>query len=309
MAESPFKVLVADDDPISRRLLEHSLAKWGYEVVSAGDGDEAWKLLNDPNGPNLAILDWVMPGLDGDEICRRMRAEQRPITNYVYAILLTSRDSKEDLVNGIESGADDYIAKPFDPQELRVRVRAGQRICELQSELIVAHETLRKLAMQDQLTGILNRGAILERLECELSRSRRQCRSLTVALADIDHFKAVNDTHGHQAGDCVLQQFVRRVESNRRLYDSIGRYGGEEFLIIIPETDQESARVVLERIRKAVADGPMHYGDIPIAITVSLGATISRPDLDVDALIQAADTALYRAKNAGRNRGEFWGGT
>src|SRR5579883_3074258 len=238
------RVLIADDSIVSRHLLDATLRKWGYEVVVACDGVEAWEILQSPDAPKLVILDWVMPGLTGPEVCRRVRERAKsPETkseSYTYILLLTSKSLKEDLIEGMESGADDYVTKPFDQHELKARLRAGTRIIDLEQQLVTAREELREQATRDFLTRIWNRSSILDILQRELARGGREHRPVGVILADLDHFKAVNDTYGHFAGDAVLLEFARRVQASMRQYDSIGRYGGEEFLIVLPGCDEEA---------------------------------------------------------------------
>lgn len=200
------RILVADDDPASRLLLERLLAKWGYEVVAVPDGQAAWDILSAPRAPELAVLDWMMPGLDGVEVCRRLRGLD--LRNPPYVILLTSREEKEDLVTGLEAGASDYVQKPFDPLELRARLLVGRRFAELNTKLLEAQAELERQALTDSLTQVMNRRAVLVRLEEELSRTRRQGVPLSIAVLDIDHFKAINDTYGHAAGDEVLRAVV-----------------------------------------------------------------------------------------------------
>lgn len=295
------RVLIAEDDVTSRTFLEAVLKKWQYETVSCSDGNEAWAALQLPDAPQLAILDWMMPGMDGVEVCRRLRGRPAGEERYVYVILLTSKTSKHDTVRGIEAGADDYIAKPFDPQELQVRLRAGQRIIELQSQLLVTREALRVQATHDVLTGLLNRRAILDRLEVELSRGRREGRSLSLGMLDLDRFKDVNDTRGHQIGDVVLAESARRIQAVLREYDSVGRYGGEEFLAIVPGTTRATYPGVFERIRAAIADRAMPVPGERLSITASLGVAVSDETSTADELIRAADKALYQAKDKGRN--------
>lgn len=285
-----------------RRLLEASISSWGYEPVSAADGDQAWEILSSADPPPIAILDWMMPGLSGLAICRRLRERQAP--PYVYVILLTSRGLREDIVEGLNAGADDYIVKPFDKHELEVRLRAGRRIIELQSELMAAQERLREQAMRDPLTGIWNRAFILEALERELDRSRRDSTPLGILLLDLDHFKQLNDTHGHQFGDLALRAFVQRVQTTIRSYDSFGRYGGEEFLILTPGCGEHDLTRQAERLRLAVASSPFEIEGHPVAMTISVGATSMEPGVRASSLelIRAADDALYEAKRTGRNR-------
>jgi two-component system, cell cycle response regulator len=295
------KVLIADDSVIDRHILESSLRKWSYEAVTVCDGIEAWELLQSPDAPRLAILDWMMPGLTGVEICRRLRLESR--SAYTYVLLLTSRSEKEDLVEGMESGADDYIAKPFDNHELKVRLRAGRRIVDLQAELVDAREALRMQATIDMLTRIWNRCSILEILEKELSRAQREHGFVGVSLADLDHFKIVNDTYGHVAGDAVLHEAVRRMQAAMRPYDSIGRYGGEEFLVVLPGCDEDATVQQAERLRVALSSEPMNLVENRVIVTASFGCTVVSPDMQptVGQVVHWADEALYRAKDEGRN--------
>lgn len=297
-----FRVLIADDDDISRKRLQSVLKKRGYDVVAAVDGQEAWNLLDADDAPRLAILDWMMPHLDGAEICRRLRAQKRE--PYTYVMLLTGKDAKEDLIAGLEAGADDYLAKPFYTQELEVRLRAGRRIVELQRELIAAREAMRFQAMHDRLTGVCNRGAMDEVLAREIARARRSGSPIAVAMVDLDFFKKVNDTHGHAAGDAVLKAAAARFCASLRAYDVLGRFGGEEFLAVFPGCAVESAVTVAERLRAALAATPVEIEGGAIACTCSVGVCAGAlpHELDADALLAAADKALYEAKRAGRNR-------
>ncbi|MBZ5673163.1 MAG: diguanylate cyclase [Acidobacteriia bacterium] len=298
------RILIADDSVVSRHLLEATLRKWGYEVVVATDGVEAWNVLQGENPPRLAILDWVMPGLTGPEVCSRVRENSKnKDLDYTYIVLLSSKSQREDLIEGLEAGADDYLTKPFDQHELKVRLRAGTRIIDLQRELVSAREELREQATKDFLTRIWNRSSILDVLSRELARASREKRSVGVVLADLDRFKSVNDTYGHFAGDAVLREFTRRISAAMRPYDSMGRYGGEEFLIILPGCDERCTGNQAERMRAALANEPMMIGDVPHVVTCSFGATSWRPDGEstADELIHLADDALYMAKHQGRN--------
>ena len=226
------KILIADDESVSRRMLQGLLGKWGYDVVSAEDGNAAWEKLKVPDAPRMALLDWMMPGQNGVDVCRALR-KLRP-EPYTYILLLTAKDAKESVVEGLESGADDYLTKPFNPQELKARIRVGLRLLDLEDNLVQAREAMRFKATHDILTGVWNRGAILETLERETWRSRREGLSLGVLIADLDHFKSVNDTYGHLAGDTVLREVTKKMQTGVRPYDAVGRYGGEEFLILLP---------------------------------------------------------------------------
>ena len=298
------RILIADDSVVSRHLLEATLRKWSYEVVVACDGAQAWEMLSAPDAPRLAILDWVMPGLSGPEVCLRVRqAAQTRDMNYTYLLLLTSKSDREDLIEGMESGADDYLVKPFDQNELKVRLRAGSRVIDLQRELVAAGEELREQATKDFLTRIWNRSSILDILQRELDRASREKRSVGVALADLDHFKGINDTFGHFAGDAVLREFARRAVSTIRSYDSMGRYGGEEFLLVLPGCDPSCTVSQAERLRLAIATSPVSIEETRYPLTCSFGTACWQPGMSLTAeeLIRAADDALYAAKKKGRN--------
>ena len=299
------KVLVADDEAVSRRMLSEMLKRWGYEVVSARDGLEALECLNSDDPPRLTILDWMMPGASGLEVCRTVRHRNRE--PYIYIILLTSRDRREDIIEGLEAGADDYITKPFDPHELKVRLRAGRRILDLQAKLIEAREALRNQATHDALTGLYNRQAILDLLGHEFERARRQWSPVTLFMLDIDHFKRINDTHGHLAGDMALAGVAQLIRQSIRKYDVACRYGGEEIAILMPEADLRHARHLAERIRKAVMSRPFGSKERQFTLTISCGASVSSPAMESpEELVSLADQALYRAKEKGRNRVELY---
>jgi diguanylate cyclase (GGDEF)-like protein len=298
------KILVAEDDLVTRRMLQAYLVKWGYEVVMVADGQQAWQILQQENAPRLALLDWMMPEMDGMSICREVRRLE--IQPYIYLILLTGRKYHEDIIAGLEAGADDYLTKPFDPIELRARLRAGARVVELQDNLIVAREALREQAMHDPLTQLLNRRATLDFLLTELSRATRDLKPLTVMMVDIDHFKSVNDRYGHPAGDGVLCEVSRRLRASLRAYDIVGRFGGEEFLVVAPGCDISPGLMRAERLREVVCSQPVTLKDLSINVTVSVGVASSpepKPQ-DLEAMLSAADKALYRAKEGGRNRVE-----
>jgi diguanylate cyclase (GGDEF)-like protein len=294
------RILIAEDDFTSRRILNAILKKWGYDPVVTEDGVAAWDALQKADAPKLVLLDWNMPGMEGVEICRRLR--QIVASNPPYVILLTGRDEKGDIVRGLEAGANDYLAKPYDSDELLARIRVGQRMLELQAGLTEARDALAFQAMHDPLTGIFNRRAILERLAADLSRAKRENGILRVAMCDIDHFKNVNDLHGHQTGDEVLVAFTKCVQASLREHDSLGRYGGEEFLVVAAGSRGASDESLYERLRAAVESNTIQTKAAAISITVSIGVASRAAQSTVDTLLAAADAALYKAKADGRNR-------
>ncbi|MEN6392051.1 MAG: diguanylate cyclase [Syntrophomonas sp.] len=293
------RILIAEDEPISRKLLQNSLLDWGYDVVVARDGQEALTILEEDGRPNLAVLDWMMPGADGPDICRWLRS--RETASYVYVILLTGRNQEGDLVRGLESGADDYMLKPFNSEELKYRLRIGQRIIEQEQKII-------RMASIDDLTGLLNRRNFWERMEAEMNRLRREKGMVGFIISDIDHFKNVNDTYGHSAGDLVLQQFAQCLQDNCRIYDYVGRYGGDEFIIGVPGASLLETVEIAERIRNSIQNTsiPILGSEEIIKITASFGVDAmnlgSENEQQMEELINHADEALYLAKGQGRNR-------
>ena len=292
------KILIAEDDAVSRLLLQRVLTSWGYEVVAVGDGTAAWEALQGDDAPRLAILDWLMPGTDGVEICVRVKAQHS--MDPPYLIMLTALDDKESLVRALDLGADDFLSKPYDPAELRARLEVGKRIIDLNDRLIEAQRVAAERARTDALTGILNRGALFAALDEEIARALREVVPLGAGMLDIDHFKRVNDGWGHAAGDAVLCEIVERVRAVMRPYDTLGRVGGEEFALIAPGVDEAGLREVLERARRAVCARPIRHGGREFHMTVSLGGALWASE-DGDALIARADAALYRAKEGGRD--------
>ncbi len=299
------RVLIADDSLVMRRLLEASLQGWGYEVESVEDGGKAWARLKSEDAPEIAILDWMMPVHSGLDLCRMLRS--RRVARYTYVILLTSKGLREDIVAGLGAGADDYVVKPFDKFELEVRLRAGRRIVDLQEELVKTQEALREQATRDALTGVWNRTSILEQLAKEVDRARREKSTLGVVMMDVDHFKRVNDSKGHQVGDEVLKAVAERVMGAVRSYDSFGRYGGEEFLVVVPRCPEAALVAQAERLRNSIEKEPLDSQGGQVAVTASFGVTALEPEsaVGVEELIRAADFALYQAKSRGRNRVEF----
>jgi two-component system cell cycle response regulator len=294
------RILIADDEPVSLRMLEKTLQRAGYEVTAVRNGRAAVEELCCPEGPRLALLDWMMPELDGPAVCREVRQRSQ---RHVHLVLLTSKNSKQDVVIGLESGADDYLIKPFDPEELKARLHTGLRILQLEDNLLEAREEMRYKATHDSLTSLLNRGTIVELLSRELTRTRRENGCTIAVLGDLDHFKLVNDTHGHMVGDEVLREVARRLLGSVRSYDFVGRYGGEEFLLVLNNCNAKKSMDRAEEIRAAVSHSPISTSRGPIAMTVSVGVIASRGrDLETaEEFLCEADRALYTAKAAGRN--------
>ncbi|MES9855008.1 MAG: diguanylate cyclase [Sedimenticola sp.] len=296
------KLLIAEDDLTSRAMLTAVAKKWGFEPIAVEDGEAGWQVLQEEQPPRLLLLDWEMPKLDGLALCERIRSHE--CSNPPYIILLTGRAGTDDIVAGLDAGANDYIAKPFENSELQARLQVGRRMLNLQSELINAKEALAFQATHDALTGLLNRGAIMDALDIEMARAQRQRHTLCVGLCDIDHFKRINDTYGHLAGDAILREVTQRLSSALRPYDQIGRYGGEEFLILL-DAPKDQAHKQFDRFRQVIAQAPFDYEQTSLVVTISCGVSIFIPpqdELDESQLLGAADIALYEAKETGRNR-------
>lgn len=302
------KILVADDDTVSRRILERLLCGAGYEVVTAGSGREALDRLLCDGGPRLALLDWMMPDLDGPDICLELRRHrERP---YIYISLLTSREAKEDVIAGLEAGADDYLIKPCNPEELKARLRTGQRILRLEDSLVEAREEMRFKATHDPLTSLWNRGAILARLNQEIHRAQGQGTPFSVLLCDVDHFKRVNDEHGHSAGDAVLKEVAVRLRRAVRADDAVGRYGGEEFLVLLNDCGKANLLRRAEHLRQLVGSSAFLIGSGQLPVSISVGAMSvdgCKIGYTAEELLIQVDIALYRAKMEGRDRVVFAG--
>ena len=300
-----FPILIAEDNPVSKTLLEKSLIKAGYEVVSANDGREAFKILKKDFFP-IVITDWMMPEMDGLELCRAIRSNDFP--GYIFIVLVTAKDSHDDILAGLEAGADDYITKPFNQAELIARLKAGKRVLELERSLKKANEKIKILSITDPLTGIYNRGYLTERLPQEIARAKRYRHPLSIIMSDIDLFKKINDSYGHQAGDKILKGFVGYLRGTiRNGIDWIARYGGEEFLIVLPETNIEGAFNAAERLRALLSESVFTIKDNEIKITASFGVSGFDPSkytkkISSESLIGEADKCLYQAKKEGGNK-------
>ena len=289
-------VLIAEDDIISCRALEKNLQNWGYKVSVTKNGEEAWEIIK-KGEVRLAILDWGMPKMDGVELCHKIRNEYQPKEEkYLYIILLTGRDLEEDIIKGLSAGADDYITKPFSYMELKVRIQNGERIIALQDVVIQKANT-------DSLTQLWNRKKIIELLEEELNRNYRDDKTVGVIMLDIDNFKTINDTYGHLIGDQVIVEVASRLRKSMRSYDKIGRYGGDELLLVLPGLGRKDAKNIGERLRKSIRAEKIQSEAGALNITVSLGVSISdnssRPS--TKKVLEESDLALYIAKARGRN--------
>lgn len=297
------RVLIAEDSAAARRVLSLLVRTAGHEVDVVGDGLEALAALSAPEGPSIALLDWEMPGLPGPEVCRRVRAGACG-DRYVYLVLLTAFDDPRHIAEGLDAGADDFVTKGADAGVLRARLRTGARVVRLVSDLHAARESLREQATRDALTRLWNRGAALDLLDTETARAERSGNDVGVLLFDVDHFKSINDTHGHLVGDDVLRELGKRLTAALRAGDILGRIGGEELLAILPVESKAHARLAAERLRAVIARAPFETRIGPLPVTASVGVTSLRHmgTRDRDTLIADADGALYRAKHSGRNR-------
>jgi two-component system chemotaxis response regulator CheY len=301
--EHQIRVLVADDSVVSRKLVEQTLSEKQYSLVFAKGGRETVELFAEHH-PALVIVDWIMPDLTGIEICKHIRSSTH--ASYTYIILLTGKSAKESVVEGLGAGADDYLTKPFHPEELIARVGVGLRIMELQREIEVKNAMLQELALTDPLTNLPNRRAIEDWAARQLSGAARYGFSFWVALADLDHFKTVNDTHGHDAGDTILKAFSQILKTKTRRSDICGRIGGEEFLFVLTHATKEDAKRVIECVRAELEATKFNFNGNRLTVTASFGiagfAGTKAPDFN--RLVTQADLALYSAKRLGRNRVE-----
>lgn len=294
------RIAIVDDDLISRQILKNSLQKFGHEILEAADGEAAWKLIQQTN-PRLVITDWLMPKMDGLELIRQIRTAG--LQHYTYIIIVSGKEDKNDVVTGLETGADDYLVKPFDILELRARVSIGVRILELEADLKIARDQMEAMAMHDYLTGLLSRRAIYTHLKGGLDRALRESQPISVIMMDLDCFKSLNDTYGHLVGDQALCLVSEQIMRNVRSYDWAGRWGGDEFLIVLPNTDAEEARVISERLCAKIGNLGIEIPDnAKVDIQASLGVITHKVgNISIDNLIHQTDNALYAAKMAGRH--------
>jgi diguanylate cyclase (GGDEF)-like protein len=300
--ESEIKLLLVEDEPTQQMLMERLLSGVGYVVDVASNGEDALKMIK-TGKYQLVLTDWEMPGMDGVTLCRLVRAANLPS---VYILLLTGNGAVAHAVEGLRAGANDFIRKPADETELVARLDAGRRVVLLEQSLRDANTQIEKLSVTDPLLGIFNRRYLHERLPLETARARRYGQSLSVVMSDLDNFKQINDTYGHQTGDAVLQHAVALTRRALRQSDWMARYGGEEFVIVLPETPLLGAHAVAERMRRLCADTAVELADTHIVVTASFGVAtidgVAPSNEDGEALLRQADEALYESKQTGRNR-------
>jgi diguanylate cyclase (GGDEF)-like protein len=305
--DNPFTILVVEDNPVTQMLLEKTITQGGYPVIVVDNGSKALEVIQ-KQPISIVLTDWIMPEMNGIELCKIIR--DQVLERYVYVLLLTGRESKEDIVQGLEAGADDYLVKPFHPAELIARIRTGTRILKLERSLNKAYREIKDISIRDMLTGCYNRHYMVKQLEYELKRIERYRHPLSLILCDIDHFKQINDQFGHLAGDQVLREFVKCLQGMiRDDLDWLARFGGEEFLIVLPETDLEGAMVLTERLRNRIQHKKIWVPGRMIRVSASFGVveytpSIACENISSNILINQADSYLYEAKSKGRNRAE-----
>jgi two-component system, cell cycle response regulator len=295
------QVLVVDDSPVYRKLVEHALEGGPYSLLFAKSGREALELYA-RYLPGIVITDWMMPDLSGLDLCQRLRADVH--RGYTYIILLTSIAEKDNVVKGLAAGADDYLTKPFDPAELMGRIGVGRRIIDLHRQIDAKNKLLEEMAHSDPLTGLPNRRAIEEWAGRQLRGAARHGFPYWVVLVDLDSFKSINDTHGHEGGDALLQKFAEILKTVIRASDICGRLGGDEFLLVITHVEADSINRTVERFREKLAEQKFPIGGEQVTITASFGIAgfHGKEILDFNTLVRRADKALYAAKRAGRNQ-------
>lgn len=303
---SRMKALVIEDDQVSRLMVQKYLEAAGFHVVACPSGQEGLNIIKE-QGIRVAIIDWVMPGMDGVSLCRKVRS--LGLKRYIYMIILTGKNRKNDLVEAFDAGADDFITKPFDRDELISRVKVGVRIIDLEDKRLKTQKELLRLAKEDPLTNLLNRRALLDEVLNELNRSGREGRSVSAIMVDVDNFKRINDRHGHIEGDAILTEFAERLQKSCRPYDKVGRYGGEEFLVLLPNTPGDAALTVAERMLGDVNSTVFLAGGRKVNLSASFGVATITPggkdrEKQLDELIRMADQALYKAKKKGKGRVE-----
>ncbi len=294
------KVLVADDDPGTRRVMSHQVETWGYKPVVASDGQEAWDILLEKDPPRIALLDWMMPRLDGVSLCQRL--SEREKEHFVYSILMTVRSGAKDLIFALENGAHVFLRKPLCLDELHCQLRIGERLVHAYDMNLEYAHRVEQLAMTDPLTEIFNRYSWFDRAEQEVHRALRNQHDLSLLFIDLDRFKSINDTYGHTSGDTVLKQMVRQWRTKLRDYDIFGRFGGEEFVVLLPETSLVQAEEIARRLCEASRELQITTAKGDIRVTASIGvAGICSEGDSLEAMVYRADEAMYMAKDSGRD--------
>jgi two-component system cell cycle response regulator len=310
------RILIAEDDLVSRYLLAKGLVEWGHEVVVTRDGLEAWDAVQADDAPVLAIFDWMMPGLDGPELCRKIRQDLPALP--IYLILLTGRNSKEDLLGGLEAGADDYLTKPFDPNELKVRIKVGSRIIELQSSMALrvrelevavqdrkrAEEALLNLTLTDDLTGLYNRRGFFTLAEYHARTLQRTGQGSLLIYADMDGLKQINDTFGHQEGSVAIANAAAILRQTFRESDIVARLGGDEFAVLAPNVSPDEILILTSRLAENLRRHNVQH-DSGYALSLSIGTVCFAPNIDltIEELVSKADAAMYLDKRSKRSAG------
>ncbi len=309
------KVLVVEDDVTTRLLLSGTLRKWGYEVTAVADGEDAWEEMK-KRETRLVITDWEMPRLDGAGLCKRIRSQLG--SHYIYVLLLTNYKDADHIVQGLSAGADDFISKPFNPLELQARMAVGQRILSLQDDLLEKNRELERLNLQlariaatDALTQLGNRRSFDDALQRAHALSLRHGRPYGVLMADLDHFKSINDRFGHQVGDRVLAEVSAAFRNATRSEDELFRYGGEEIVVLTREQTSQGLEALCERLRLSACSVQINSADgalVDISVTIGGALHDGKERVEGATLVERADEALYRGKRDGRNRFSLWTG-
>lgn len=302
LSHQTFTIVAADDSPLYRKLLHDTLARQKFSVFMAKDGREALALVADQR-PAVLVTDWEMPDMTGPELCAQVRRDNN---SFIHIILLTSHDEKEKVIKGLAAGADDYLTKPFHEGELLARVAVGIRLAELHGEIQAKNKLLEEMARTDPLTALPNRRALAEWASRAMCGAERHGFTFWLVMADLDHFKSVNDRFGHETGDRVLQRFAEIIKLQTRSADMCARLGGEEFVVAVSHVDRDGINIFVERLRRRMESERFEYQGTHFKVTASFGvASFGGQSNDFSQLLREADTALYRAKEAGRNRAEF----